>query len=85
LAQNVRVLRLMRGWSQEALAEAAELDRSYVGDIEQARRNVSLDSLERLAQAFGMVVPDLLREPDPTELGAQLLRRISGDLARERD
>jgi transcriptional regulator with XRE-family HTH domain len=85
LAQNVRVLRLMRGWSQEALAEAAELDRSYVGDIEQARRNVSLDSLERLAQAFGMVVPDLLREPDPTELGAQVLRRISGDLARERD
>jgi transcriptional regulator with XRE-family HTH domain len=85
LAQNVRVLRLMRGWSQEALAEAAELDRSYVGDIEQARRNVSLDSLERLAQAFGMVVPDLLREPDPTELGAQVLRRISRDLARERD
>ncbi len=83
LAQNVRVLRLMRGWSQEALAEAAELDRSYVGDIEQARRNVSLDSLERLAQAFGMVVPDLLREPDPTELGAQLLRRISGDITRE--
>jgi transcriptional regulator with XRE-family HTH domain len=82
LAQNVRILRLMRGWSQEALAEAAELDRSYVGDIEQARRNVSLDSVERLARAFGMVVPDLLREPDPTELGAQLLRRFSSDIGK---
>ncbi len=80
LAQNVRVLRLTRGWSQEALAEAAELDRSYVGDIEQARRNVSLDSLERLAGAFDLTLLDLLREPDPTELGAQLLRRISGDI-----
>jgi transcriptional regulator with XRE-family HTH domain len=84
LAQNVRVLRLMRGWSQEALAEAAELDRSYVGDIERARRNVSLDCLERLASAFGMVVPDLLREPDPTELGAQLLRTISSEIVREK-
>ncbi|PKM43724.1 MAG: transcriptional regulator [Gammaproteobacteria bacterium HGW-Gammaproteobacteria-1] len=85
LAQNVRVLRLMRGWSQEVLAEAAELDRSYVGDIERARRNVSLDSLERLASAFGMVVPDLFREPDPAELGAQLLRTISSEIVREKD
>lgn len=46
LAQNLRVLRLTRGWSQEALAEAAGLDRSYVGDIERAERNVGLDSLE---------------------------------------
>jgi transcriptional regulator with XRE-family HTH domain len=83
LAQNVRILRLTRGWSQEALAEAAELDRSYIGDIERARRNVSLDSLERLAQAFGLTLTDLIREPDPAELGAQLLRRISGDITRE--
>lgn len=85
LAQNVRVLRLMRGWSQEALAEAAELDRSYVGDIERAERNVSLDCLERLARAFGMVVPELLREPDPAELGAQLLRKISSEIPTEKD
>ncbi len=85
LAQNVRVLRLMRGWSQETLAEAAELDRSYLGDIERARRNVSLDCLERLARAFGIVVPDLLREQDPAALGEQLLRAISSDIAKEKD
>jgi transcriptional regulator with XRE-family HTH domain len=85
LAQNVRALRLMRGWSQEALAEAAELDRSYVGDIERARRNVSLDSVERLAQAFGLTLTDLIREPDPTELGAQLLHRISREIVGEKD
>jgi transcriptional regulator with XRE-family HTH domain len=85
VAQNVRVLRLMRGWSQEALADAAELDRSYIGDIERAERNVSLDSLERLAQAFGLTLTDLIREPDPTELGAQLLRRISSETVRKKD
>lgn len=85
LAQNVRVLRLMRGWSQEALAEAAGLDRSYVGDIERAERNVSLDCLERLARAFGLTLTDLVREPDPAELGAQLLRRISSDIPMEKD
>jgi transcriptional regulator with XRE-family HTH domain len=85
LAQNVRILRLTRGWSQEALAEAAELDRSYVGDIERARRNVSLDSVERLAQAFGLTLMDLIREPDPAELGAQLLRKISSEIAKEED
>jgi len=85
LAQNVRVLRLMRGWSQETLAEAAELDRSYLGDIERARRNVSLDCLERLAGAFGILVPDLLRAQDPAALGAQLLSKISNELAKEED
>jgi transcriptional regulator with XRE-family HTH domain len=85
LAQNVRVLRLMRGWSQETLAEAAELDRSYLGDIERARRNVSLDCLERLARAFGILVPDLLREQDPVALGEQLLRTISSEIAKEKD
>lgn len=83
LAQNLRVMRLLRGWSQEALAEAAGLDRSYVGDIERAERNVSLDCLERLARAFGVSVPELLHEPDPTALGEQLLsamrRTIAGD------
>lgn len=76
LAQNLRVMRLVRGWSQEALAEAAGLDRSYVGDVERGLRNVSLDSLEQLARAFGISVPELLQEPDPAELGAQILRAI---------
>lgn len=84
LAQNLRVLRLTRGWSQEALAEVAGLDRSYVGDIERAERNVGLDSLERLAGAFGLSVPELLREPEPAELGAQVLRAMQRHFA-ERD
>ena len=76
LAQNLRVMRMMRGWSQEMLAERAGLDRSYVGDVERARRNIGLDSLERLADAFGLSVQELLCEPDPQALGAGVVRAV---------
>ena len=76
LAQNLRVMRMTRGWSQEALAEASGLDRSYIGDIERAQRNVGVDSLERLAHAFGISVPELLHEPDPEKFGEEMLPAI---------
>jgi transcriptional regulator with XRE-family HTH domain len=37
----------------------AGLDRSYVGSIEQARRNVSIDNIDRLARALGVDARDL--------------------------
>lgn len=76
LAENLRVLRLLHGWSQEELADAARLDRSYVGGIERARRNVSLDNLERLAGAFGLTVTELLQAPDARAVGERLLANI---------
>lgn len=52
LARHVRHRRLQRGWSQEDLAEAAGLHRTYIGSIERAERNVGIGTLERLAQAL---------------------------------
>jgi len=60
LARNVRLLRMMRGWSQEALALEAGLDRSYVGAVERGERNPTLASVERLAGALGVEVAELL-------------------------
>jgi len=76
LAQNVRLLRTLRGWSQERLAEAAGLDRSYLGGIERAQRNISLDILERLARALGVGISDLLGEQDSRRVGEMLLASI---------
>jgi len=76
LAENLRVLRLLRGWSQEALAEAAHLDRSYVSGIERAARNVGLDKLERLAGAFGLTVSELLQSLDAHAIGERLLAKV---------
>lgn len=60
LAHHLRAERAARGLSQEQLADLAELHRTYVGSVERAERNVSLDNIERLARALGLDVATLL-------------------------
>jgi transcriptional regulator with XRE-family HTH domain len=61
LAENLRTFRGRLGLSQEALADRAGLHRTYVGSIERCERNVSLDNIERLANALGVRVAELLQ------------------------
>lgn len=60
VADNVRRRRLGLGMSQESLAAEAGLHRTYVGAIERAERNLSLDNIERLAAALRTEPPALL-------------------------
>lgn len=55
----MRALRIERGWSQEILAERAELHVTYVSGIERGRRNVSVDILYRVASAFELELREL--------------------------
>lgn len=59
LAWRLRTLRAAQGISQEALAELAQLHRTYVGSVERCERNVSLDNVERLAKALGVDICEL--------------------------
>lgn len=59
-AFRLREVRVAQGLSQEALADRADLHRTYVGSIERAERNVSLVNVERLAKALNMTVCELL-------------------------
>jgi transcriptional regulator with XRE-family HTH domain len=59
--ERVRVLRQTRGISQEALALAAGLDRTYVGGVERGERNISLINIHKIAQALDVSPSDLLR------------------------
>ena len=77
LARKLRLLRLMKDWSQEDLAGASGLDRSYVSSIERGERNVSLDNIEKLADAFGISLDELLGVPDAVLLGEQLLEKLT--------
>jgi transcriptional regulator with XRE-family HTH domain len=63
LAYNIRVARVIRGWSQEDLALECELDRTYVSAVERARWNVSLSNIERFALALGIEPWKLLKPP----------------------
>lgn len=60
LALRIRVLRAIRGWSQETLGEAAGIHRTYISTIEQAHCNVGLDTLDKLARAFNTTAAALL-------------------------
>ena len=61
-AENLRKARLTKKLSQEDLAELSGLHRTYVGSVERAERNVSIDNMERLSAAVGVSLPDLLKE-----------------------
>jgi transcriptional regulator with XRE-family HTH domain len=51
-AANIRRTRRTLGWSQEALANEAGLHRTFIGHVERAETNLSIDNLERLADAL---------------------------------
>ena len=60
LAANVKRLRKERGWSQEALADAAALDRTYVSGIERVVKNPTIIVVQRIALALDCALGDLL-------------------------
>lgn len=54
LALNILALRQSRGWSQETLALEAGLHRTFIAHVERRARNISLDNVERIAEALGV-------------------------------
>jgi transcriptional regulator with XRE-family HTH domain len=62
LARNMRQLRAERGLSQEALAHASGLNRTYLSAVERAERNVSIDNIGRIAKGLKVEAWTLLRD-----------------------
>lgn len=56
---NIKTVREAKGWSQEELADRAELHRTYVSGVERGVRNPTVTVLERLAKALGVKIGKL--------------------------
>lgn len=59
--KNVQRERKLAGLSQEQLAEAAGLHRTYIGMIERAEKNITLRNIEKIANALNISIIDLLK------------------------
>ena len=68
---NLRRLRHRFGWSQEELAARSGLHRTFVSSVERGERNISLDNIDRLAQALQIDVQELLQQLHPEEAQVQ--------------
>jgi len=70
LALRVSTLRVLNGWSQERLGTEARLDRTYVSSIERGEYNVTLQTVELLAGALGVMPWALLVPPHDEEIAS---------------
>ena len=57
--QKVREERLKRKLSQEEFADIAGVHRTYVGMIERAEKNITLETIEKIAKALNIKIADL--------------------------
>lgn len=63
--RRLRELRKTRGWSQEQLGLESDLDRTYIGGVEQGRRNISLLNICKISEALG-IKPNVLLDFEMT-------------------
>lgn len=60
--EKVRATRLEQGLSQEDLADKAGVHRTYIGMIERAEKNITLENIKKIAVALGIGVEDLTKD-----------------------
>ena len=60
IGSTIRSLRRERGLSQEALADRADIDRSYMSGVERGLRNISVLNLARVAKALDVTLVELI-------------------------
>ncbi|MFB5762034.1 helix-turn-helix domain-containing protein [Paenibacillus medicaginis] len=67
VGNRIRQLRKAKGWTQEQLAEAAGLHYSYMGGVERGDRNISLETLEKIATGLNVPALEMFKFEEDTE------------------
>lgn len=86
VGQRIREYRKQKNWTQEQLAEAASLHYSYIGGIERGDRNISLETLEKIATALDIPTRELFSHEavlDKQQLLDEHMKLLSGRSAEE--
>ena len=67
MLNNLKVLRAMRSWSQQDLADKLEVSRQSVNAIETGKYDPSLPLAFRIAELFGLPIEEIFTSPSKTE------------------
>ncbi|MCF2620388.1 helix-turn-helix transcriptional regulator [Oscillibacter valericigenes] len=59
LGERLRAYRTQRGWSQEELAERADLHTTYIGQLECGEKNATIESISKVAAALNISLSKL--------------------------
>ncbi|MCL4497157.1 MAG: helix-turn-helix domain-containing protein [Deltaproteobacteria bacterium] len=60
--EKVRKERHQRGLSQEELAARAGVHRTYIGMIERAEKNITLENIEKITKALGLKISEFFKD-----------------------
>ena len=60
--QQVRNERMRLGISQEELASRADVHRTYIGMIERAEKNITLENIEKICRALNLTVGEFFKD-----------------------
>lgn len=74
--ENIRLLRLQRGYSQENMADLLHLSTTAYGDIERGKTDITLSRLEQIAQVLGVDSASLLLPPSPPAVSQQAFEAV---------
>ena len=61
IGYRIKYLRQQYGLTQEKLSELTGIDRTYISDVERGKRNIAIENLEKLANAFELKLSELFK------------------------
>ena len=76
VGQRIRMMRNRAGYSQESFAKVCGLDRTYIAGVELGKRNISIENLNRIAEALNLTLAELCDVNVPAN--RTILLRING-------
>ena len=65
LGQRIRAERVLKGLTQEELAERADLHPTYIGQVERGEKSLTIASLEKIVEGLGISFSDLFENLQP--------------------
>lgn len=73
LPEKIKAIRENKQLSKNQLAKLAGISQSYISDLEAGKKNPTIEVLEKICEALGITIIDLLKFPATSEDGLQEL------------